>query len=230
MPLVLGINVAKAEQPPPPCHPNPNAPADETTVRNRGDIVNLPGPLKDRLAQLANRPHTYLPIQAFAEAHNDDGSPKPSRSMACLPDRFSTLVEGAVSSELVSGSQIPCYAGKIQGISSTLTSVTRICRRNGDYNQSLTSKFPTRRNRELIDPYQGIKSAYQGSFVPDQGRALGSAESVFKTRLDRALGRGTDIETAIAGQPFGAVLARQPQDAGSSQVSLAPFVASSSFG
>ena len=79
MPLVLGINVAKAEQPPPPCHPNPNAPADETTVRNRGDIVNLPGPLKDRLAQLANRPHTYLPIQAFAEAHNDDGSPKPSR-------------------------------------------------------------------------------------------------------------------------------------------------------
>jgi hypothetical protein len=94
MPLVLGINVAKAEQPPPPCHPNPNAPADETTVRNRGDIVNLPGPLKDRLAQLANRPHTYLPIQAFAEAHNDDGSPKPSRSMACLPDRFSTLGGG----------------------------------------------------------------------------------------------------------------------------------------
>jgi len=61
----------------------------------------------------------------------------------------------------------------IQGISSTLASVTRIRRQNSDYNQSLTSKFPTRQNRELISPYQGIKSAYQGSFLPDQGRALG---------------------------------------------------------
>ena len=66
-------------------------------------------------------------------------------------------------------------AGKIQGISSTLASVARICRRNGDYNQSLTSKFPTRWNRELIGPYQGIKSAYQGSFPPNQGRALGGS-------------------------------------------------------
>src|SRR5882672_6505179 len=64
-------------------------------------------------------------------------------------------------------------AGKIQGISSTLASVARICRQNGYYNQWLTSKFPTRRNRELIGPYQGIKSAYQGSFPPNQGRALG---------------------------------------------------------
>jgi hypothetical protein len=59
---------ARAEQPPQPCHPNPTADTDETTVRGRGDIVNLPGELKDRLAQLANRPHTYLPLQVFAEA------------------------------------------------------------------------------------------------------------------------------------------------------------------
>src|SRR5438309_11220948 len=59
----------------------------------------------------------------------------------------------------------------IPGISSTLASVARICRQNGDYNQSFTSKFPARRNRELIVPYQGIKSAYQGNFLPDQGRA-----------------------------------------------------------
>ncbi len=57
-----------AEQPPPPCHPNPNAAADRAAVGNRGDVVNLPQPLKDRLVQLADRPHTYLPIQAFAEA------------------------------------------------------------------------------------------------------------------------------------------------------------------
>jgi hypothetical protein len=57
--------------------------------------------------------------------------------------------------------------------SSTLASVARICRQNGYYNQWLMSKFPTRRNRELIGPYQGIKSAYQGNFLLDQGRALG---------------------------------------------------------
>ena len=59
---------ARAEQPPAPCHPNPLAAQDEATVRNRGDIVNLPMPLKDRLARLANRPHSQLPTQAYAEA------------------------------------------------------------------------------------------------------------------------------------------------------------------
>jgi hypothetical protein len=59
---------AYAEQPPAPCHPNPNAAADRDTVANRGDVANLPQPLKDRLIRLADRPHTYLPLQAFAEA------------------------------------------------------------------------------------------------------------------------------------------------------------------
>src|SRR2546422_7582003 len=57
-----------AEQPPAPCHPNPSAAQDETTVRSRGDIMQLPQPLKDRLAQLANRPHSILPLQVYAEA------------------------------------------------------------------------------------------------------------------------------------------------------------------
>jgi len=68
VPVGSSIHSARAEQPQPPCHPNPNAAADEAAVRGRGDIVNLPDPLKDRLAQLANRPHTYLPMQTFAEA------------------------------------------------------------------------------------------------------------------------------------------------------------------
>jgi len=67
-PAVLAITGARAEQPPLPCHPNPTADADETALRSRGDIVNLPGELQDRLALLANRPHTYLPLQVFAEA------------------------------------------------------------------------------------------------------------------------------------------------------------------
>jgi hypothetical protein len=68
VPAVSGIPGARAEQPPSPCHPNPNAAEDEAAVRGRGDIASLPDPVKDRLAQLANRPHTYLPMQAFAEA------------------------------------------------------------------------------------------------------------------------------------------------------------------
>jgi hypothetical protein len=59
---------AFAEQPPPTCHPNPNAAADRATVLNRGDVKNLPGVLKDTLARMADRPHTYLPLQVFAEA------------------------------------------------------------------------------------------------------------------------------------------------------------------
>jgi hypothetical protein len=59
---------AYAEQPPPPCHPNPNAAADAASVANRGDVAKLPQPLVDRLVRLANRPHTYLPLQVFAEA------------------------------------------------------------------------------------------------------------------------------------------------------------------
>ena len=69
--LVLTLSLtspAYAEQPPAPCHSNPLAALDESTVRNRGDIVNLPTALKDRLAQLANRPHSQLPLQVYAEA------------------------------------------------------------------------------------------------------------------------------------------------------------------
>ena len=67
--LAIGfLNHAYAEQPPPPCHPNPNAAADRLTISTRGDVVKLPDPLQDRLVQLADRPHTFLPMQAFAEA------------------------------------------------------------------------------------------------------------------------------------------------------------------
>jgi hypothetical protein len=59
---------ARAEQPPVPCHPNPQAAADSAAVLARGDVASLPGPLKDRLAQLADRPHSQLPTQAYAEA------------------------------------------------------------------------------------------------------------------------------------------------------------------
>src|SRR5262249_51133669 len=58
----------RAEQPPPPCHPNPRAAVDMKVVGNRDDVRALPGPLKERLVQLAGRPHSVLPVQAFAES------------------------------------------------------------------------------------------------------------------------------------------------------------------
>jgi hypothetical protein len=57
-----------AKQPPPPCHPNTRAARDREEVANRDDIRQLPADLKERLIQLAGRPHSVLPVQAFAEA------------------------------------------------------------------------------------------------------------------------------------------------------------------
>ena len=79
--MLLLATSAREQQPPPPCHPNPNANLNMATVRSRGDIRNLPGPLKDRLVQLAGRPHSQLPTQAYAEARFDAPpfKPKPSQ-------------------------------------------------------------------------------------------------------------------------------------------------------
>jgi hypothetical protein len=41
---------------------------NEHNIKNRGDIKHLPAPLKQRIVDLAGRPHTYLPMTAFAEA------------------------------------------------------------------------------------------------------------------------------------------------------------------
>jgi hypothetical protein len=69
--LALGavaLDNVYGEQPPAPCHANPHAAQDEATVLSRGDVASLPSPVRGRLARLANRPHTFLPIQAYAEA------------------------------------------------------------------------------------------------------------------------------------------------------------------
>jgi hypothetical protein len=66
--MAAAAAVAFAEQPPAPCHANPNAAQDEAAVRGRGDIASLPAALKDALARLGNRPHSTLPIQAYSEA------------------------------------------------------------------------------------------------------------------------------------------------------------------
>lgn len=59
---------SRAEQPPPPCNPNPTAAQDRFAVAQRADVINLPFPLLARLVRMADRPHSELPIRAFAEA------------------------------------------------------------------------------------------------------------------------------------------------------------------
>src|SRR5467141_5284398 len=68
LPLMAAATMARAEQPPAPCHPNPDAAADAASVAARGDIAPLPAPLRDQLVRLAERPHSILPVQARAEA------------------------------------------------------------------------------------------------------------------------------------------------------------------
>jgi hypothetical protein len=72
-----------------PVHPNPTAEQDEATVVNRGDVVNLPAPLKKALGELAEESHTYLPLQVFAEADKPSqlaqSASRWSQSPACRP-------------------------------------------------------------------------------------------------------------------------------------------------
>jgi len=92
----------RAEQPPAPCTANETAVQDVTTVSRRGDVLHLPDPLRTRLLQLAARPHTYLPIHAFAEAVNSNGTPKASQlfqyylidTTGFQPNIFTTKVPG----------------------------------------------------------------------------------------------------------------------------------------
>ncbi len=86
LPSILLMLVAMSatsfgEQPPAPCHANPQASLDVATVGARGDVSSLPNLLKERLARMASRPHSQLPTQAYAEAHSDIApfKPKPSQ-------------------------------------------------------------------------------------------------------------------------------------------------------
>jgi len=70
--------------------------ADEQSVLNRGDVKQLPEPLRQRLGLLASRPHTFNPMRAFAEAD------KPSQLFQYYllnvggfqPNVFTTIIPG----------------------------------------------------------------------------------------------------------------------------------------
>src|SRR3979411_1651437 len=105
------LSIANAEQPSPPCHPNPNAAADRQTVATRADVTQLPQPLQAQLVRLADRPHTYLPLQVFAEAD------KPSQLFQYYllstdgfePNIFTAIIPG------INDSAIPTAANAANG-------------------------------------------------------------------------------------------------------------------
>src|SRR5262245_62119807 len=89
----LAASAAHAQTP---AHPNPFAARDVAFVTHRGDVRHLPLPLKNRLGELAARPHSVLPVQAFAEAD------QPSQlfqyyllySKSFQPNVFSAVIPG----------------------------------------------------------------------------------------------------------------------------------------
>ena len=95
--LFITPNVFAAQQPPPPCHPNPDAEDDQELIHNRDDIRHLPDPLQDVIENLAARPHSVLPVQAYAEAD------KPSQlfqyyllnAQGFEPNVFTTVIPNA---------------------------------------------------------------------------------------------------------------------------------------
>lgn len=107
---LITCNVIYAEQPPAPCHPNPHAFHDVLTVKHRGDIKHLPSPLKNALKRLASRPHTYLPLQVYAEAD------KPSQlfqyylldTSGFEPNPFTARIPGANDKAMLTATGAAC--------------------------------------------------------------------------------------------------------------------------
>src|SRR5438477_7689195 len=112
------VTLARAQQPPAPCHPNRTADMDMATVRDRGDVKELPDPLKDRLVQMAGRPHSQLPTQAYAEAHESRHpfAPKPSQlfqyylldTSGFEPNPFTSLIPGVNDTAMLTATGPDC--------------------------------------------------------------------------------------------------------------------------
>jgi hypothetical protein len=119
-----------------------------------------------------SRPAVRTPTDECATSRYSDNVRRSGTKFADSP------LEEAVSSEPVSESRIPCFSGKIQGISSFAALGTKIPSRKGNPNQLLMYKFPTYRNRELtrgiredlsriresdnLTPFPGAKGEWHG--------------------------------------------------------------------
>ncbi|HZE88786.1 MAG TPA: hypothetical protein VE404_04515 [Verrucomicrobiae bacterium] len=191
---------------PPPCHPNPHAQSDMATLAERGDIRFTPRPLKERLLRLAGRPHTFAPMQAFAEA---DG---PSQlfqyylldTRGFEPNVFTALFPGINDAVMLTAT------GGVCGIP-TLGSVRLVLEPKAD--------LPTDPNdvRAFIDVFTDIDPLfvinnesgwYEGWMIHDLrvapvGAPRGDGHAQFGTLLQadadalKAMGAGNNVEGAF---------------------------------
>src|SRR6059036_192136 len=110
--LVLGLST-------PTSNAQENRKSDGKKVAERKDVRHLPTPLKSRLVEIAERPHTYLPITAFSEA----GSPSQLFQYYLLdtegfqPNVFTSIIPG------INDTAIPTGANAANGGLPTLGSV-----------------------------------------------------------------------------------------------------------
>jgi len=115
LPIALTVAGQAAAQT---CHPNPNANQDRQTVLTRDDVKNLPAPLQNRLADIAARNHTYLPLQAFAEADH------PSQlfqyylldSTGFEPNVFTAVIPGVNDTAMKTAAGANCGAPTIASV------------------------------------------------------------------------------------------------------------------
>lgn len=119
-------SITKEINPPPPCHSNPDAQRDISTVLTRGDIRQLPDPLQHQLAILAGRPHSQLPTQAYAEAHSDTSPFKPTPSQLFQyylldtqgfePNPFTSLIKGVNDTAMLTATGANCGLSTIGAV------------------------------------------------------------------------------------------------------------------
>jgi hypothetical protein len=170
---------------------------------NRLDVNVLAPGCQPRQGHVLDHPASQWRHRSSPFAPRSAGAHRPNRAK-----RYSQLFKSAMP-RLTLGEAV----SPIQGISSILASVARILGRNCHNNQSLTRKFPTQRNRELIGPYQGIKSAYQGNFLPDQGRVPWSGFPARSRSSSRNVGHMHTLLARRTATAMETVLARRDQPA-----------------
>src|SRR6266404_3234903 len=189
------------------CHPNPTAAQDAQAVMTRGDVVNLPVPLKNRLGQVAARNHTYLPLQAFAEAD------QPSQlfqyylldSTGFEPKVFTAVIPGVNDTAMKTAAGANCGAP-------TIASVRLVVEPKPG--------LPTDPNdpRAFIDVFTDIAGLfvinnesgwYEGWMIHDlqvpsiaPSRADGHAQFCKMTAADSTLLRGMGTKNNVAGNVF----------------------------
>ena len=194
---LLATTGARAEQPPPPCHANPQAAADVATVRNRGDVAQLPDVLSDALQRLADPPHTYLPMQVYAEAD------KPSQLFQYYlldtngfePNVFTTTIPGVNDSAMLTATGAELRPADDRRRCASCSSPSPACRPIPNDVAAFIDVFTDISGLFVINNESGW---YEGWMIHDLRVADGRAAARGRPRAVRHHHRSADADAAAA--------------------------------